>query len=123
MGTKIPDVSTGSGTGTFAPSAEMRVEGKMIKGVLVSKRTVKTSYGDRPVYTIKVTDATCDFTTGKDRHAVDVEPNSDVDMFAATRLERQLLQVPLGSIVTITHAGMKKFGKGMPAHTYEVEVG
>lgn len=118
MGTKIPD--TNGGAGNFAPTAFMKEEGKMIKGTLVSRRLVKTTYGDKPVYSLRVADATCEFSKGKE--PVDVAEGAEVDLFAPTRLERQLVQVALGKTVTIIHTGMKKIAKGNPAHTYSVEV-
>lgn len=117
MGKKIADVNGG---GTFLPTAYMKEEGKMITGVLKSKRLADTQYGKKPVYTITVEDATCDFTQNK----VPVTPpaGSDVDMFAPTRLERQLEQVDLGSKVTIINKGKRKVGRGQPAHIFDVEV-
>lgn len=116
MGKFIPDANGG---GNFAPTALMKEEGKMIRGVLESVRSAKTQYGPRPVYSIKVTDATCAFTQGD--ATVTPEGGTVVDMFAPTRLERQLVKVPFGTEVTITHVGMKKVGKGQPAHIYTVE--
>lgn len=117
MGTKIPDVNGG---GSFAPTALVKEKGNMIKGVLQSKRDVETMYGARPVYSLKVLDATCDFTL--DKKTVSPAEGTIVDLFAPTRLERQLSQVEFGKTVTITHLGMKKFGKGQPAHVFDVEV-
>lgn len=118
MGTKIPDAGGG---GKFAPTALMKEEGKMLKGTLISKRNVTTMYGDKPVYSLKVADASCEFSAGKGQN-VSPEEGTEVDLFASTRLERQLVQVPFGKTVTIVHTGKKKFGRGQPAHTYSVEV-
>ncbi len=117
MGKKIADVSGG---GSFAPTALMKTEGKMLKGKLLSKRQVTTMYGDKPVYSLSVLDASCGFTL--DKQEVAPEEGTAVDLFASTRLERQLSQVPIGSVVTIVHMGKKKFGRGQPAHVYDVEV-
>jgi len=118
MGKMIAD---SSGGGSFAPTALMKEEGKMLKGILTSKREVETMYGAKPVYSLKVEDASCDFSLGKGQN-VTPEAGATVDLFAPTRLERQLVQVPLGKSVTIIHTGKKKVGKGQPAHTYSVEV-
>ncbi len=117
MGTKVPD---SNGGGSFAPTALMKEEGKMIKGKLISKRNVTTMYGEKPVYSLQVLDASCEFSLGKGDN-VTPEEGAQVDLFAPTRLERQLLKVPMGSVVTIVHTGKKKVGKGQPAHTYSVE--
>ena len=78
-------------------------------------------YGKKPVYSLTVLDASCEFSLGKGQN-VSPEEGATVDLFAPTRLERQLAQVPIGSTVTIVHTGKKKVGKGQPAHTYSVEV-
>lgn len=118
MGKMIADVSSG---GSFAPTALMKEEGKMLKGTLTGKRNVETMYGPKPVYSLTVLDASCDFSVGKGKNVTPAE-GAAVDLFASTRLERQLAQVPMGSTVTIIHIGKKKFAKGQPAHCYSVEV-
>ncbi len=118
MGKMIPDTNGG---GSFAPTALMKEDGKMLKGVLTGRREVETMYGKKPVYSLTVLDATCEFSLGKGQN-VQPEEGAAVDLFAPTRLERQLTQVPIGSTVTIVHTGKKKVGKGQPAHTYSVEV-
>lgn len=110
-----------NGGGSFSPTALMKTEGKMLKGTLTGRREVKTMYGNKPVYSLTVLDASCDFSIGKGEN-VQPEEGATVDLFAPTRLERQLVQVPIGSTVTIIHTGTKKVGKGQPAHTYSVEV-
>lgn len=117
MGKMIPDANGG---GLFAPTALMKEEGNMLKGVLTGRREVETMYGKRPVYSLTVLDASCGFTL--DKKDVSPEEGTTVDMFATTRLERQLVQVAIGSTVTIIHTGRKKVGKGQPAHTFSVEV-
>jgi hypothetical protein len=117
MGKMIPDTNGG---GTFAPTALMKEEGKMLKGILTGKREVETTYGKKPVYSLTVLDASCGFTL--DKQDISPEEGASVDLFAPTRLERQLTQVPIGSTVTIIHTGKKKVGRGQPAHTYSVEV-
>lgn len=118
MGTKIPDTNGG---GNFSPTALMKEEGKMLKGKLLSRREVETMYGKKPVYKLQVLDASCDFSLGKGENVTPAE-GAEIDLFAPTRLERQLLKVPFNSTVTIIHTGKKKVGKGQPAHTYSVEV-
>lgn len=117
MGTRILD-SNGGGA-DFAPTALMKEKDAMIKGVLVARRLAKTQYGDKPVYSLTVLDASCKFTQGKGQE-VSPEEGATVDLFASTRLERQLCQVAMGKTVTIKYAGTKKIGKGMPAHVYDV---
>ena len=118
MGRQIAD-SNGGG-GDFAPTALLKAEGAMLKGVLLGRRNVKTKYGDKPVYSVTVLEASCKFTRG----AEEVEPaeNDKVDFFAPTRLDRQLVQVANGETVTITYAGKKKMNKGQDAHTFAVSV-
>jgi len=109
-----------NGGGEFNPTAFLREEGAMLKGIVLGKREVKTEYGPRPVYSFKVLDATCKFKAGK----VEVQPEegATVDAFAPTRLARQLAHVENGETVTITYAGKKKVGRGQPAHVFRVEV-
>lgn len=117
----IPD-SNGAGNGEFYPTALLKEEGAMLKGVMGSKRDVKTVYGPKPVYSFKVLDASCKFTTGKEKTEVQPNEGDMVDVFAPTRLARQLAQVAQGETVTITYAGTKKVGRGNPAHCFTVEV-
>jgi hypothetical protein len=120
MGRVIADTN-GEG-GEFNPTADLKVQGAMLKGVVASRRDVKTQYGPRPVYSFKVLDASCKFFLGKDRKEVQPEEGSTVDAFAPTRLARQLAQVAIGETVTITYGGTKKTGKGQPAHVFNVTV-
>ena len=121
MARNIPD-SNGDGSGEFAPTALLKEKGAMLKGVLIAKRDVKTQYGAKPVYSFKVLDASCKFTAGKEKTEVQPAEGDTVDAFAPTRLARQLAQVREGETVTITYAGTKKVGKGMPAHCFDVTV-
>lgn len=109
-------------SGSFAPTALLKEKGDMLKGVLIGRHNAKTQYGDKPVYSFKVLDASCKFTLGKDRAEVQPAEGDTVDAFAPTRLARQLAQVADGETVTITYVGTKKAGKGMPAHVFNVEV-
>jgi hypothetical protein len=117
MGRAIPDENGG---GEFNPTAMLRETGAMLKGILTGKRDVKTQYGDKPVYTFKVLDATCKFVSNKEE--VRPEEGATVDAFAPTRLARQLAHVNVGETVTISYAGKKKVGRGQPAHIFHVEV-
>src|SRR4029077_8128450 len=108
--------------GEFNPTADLKVAGAMLKGIVTGRRDVKTQYGPRPVYSFKVLDASCKFYVGKDRKEVYPEEGSTVDAFAPTRLARQLAQVADGETVIITYSGTKKTGKGMPAHVFDVTI-
>jgi hypothetical protein len=119
MGRQVPDENGG---GEFNPTALLKETGAMLKGILVSKRDVKTQYGPKPVYSFKVLDASCKFHLGKERKEVQPEEGALVDAFAPTRLARQLAHVNTGETVTITYAGQKKVGRGNPAHIFNVEV-
>ena len=121
MGRQIAD-ENGGGSGDFNPTALLKETGAMLKGILMSKREVKTQYGAKPVYTFKVLDASCKFTTGKEKTEVQPAEGDSVDAFAPTRLARQLEHVNTGETVTITYAGTKKVGRGNPAHIFTVEV-
>lgn len=118
MGRSIAD-SNGGG-GDFAPTAMLKEEGATLKGILVGKRDAKTKFGPRPVFSLKVLDASCRFTVGGN----EVQPNEGdtVEAFAPTRLARQLSQVKEGETVTITYKGTKKVGQGNPAHFFDVMV-
>src|SRR5258708_522302 len=120
MGRAIPDENGGGGD--FNPTALLKETGAMLKGVLISKRDVKTQYGPKPVYSFKVLDASCKFTTGKEKTEVQPAEGDTVDAFAPTRLARQLAHVSVGETVTITYQGTKKVGRGQPAHIFTVEV-
>lgn len=118
MGRAIPDENGGGGE--FNPTAMLKEEGAMLKGTVVSKRDAKTTYGLKPVYTLKVLDASCRFM--KDKQDVEPDQGDLVDFFAPTRLARQLAHVNDGEIVTIKYQGTKKVGRGNPAHIFAVTV-
>jgi hypothetical protein len=117
MGRAIPDEN---GSGSFNPTAMLREEGAMLKGTMVSRRDVATTFGPKPVYTFKLIDATCRFIL--DKQEVPAYQDDVVDAFAPTRLARQLAHINEGETVTITYAGRKKVGRGQPAHIFKVEV-
>lgn len=102
----------------FAPTAEIRAEGAMLKGVLLSSREVETQWGKKPVYRIKVLDADCKFTL--DKAEVTPVEGSEVDVFAPTLLNVQLKKVPVGEMITIKYLGRGKKGKGQPPHMFSV---
>jgi hypothetical protein len=114
----IPDENGG---GSFNPTALLKEKGNMLKGILVSKKEVTTMYGPRLVYTFKALDADCRFTNGKE-DAEAPEEGALVDVFAPTRLARQLAHVNEGETVTMIHDGKKKVGRGQPAHIFKVTV-
>lgn len=116
MGQVISDVDKTN----FAPNAQLKVEGSMLKGKLVGKRDVKTKWGPKPVYVVAVADASCKFVKGEEE--VFPEAGTKVEVFATTRLERQLAQVPMNSNIEIRYLGRKDTGGANPAHTYHVEV-
>lgn len=117
MGRVIADENGG---GTFAPNAMLREKDAMLKGVLQGVREVKTKFGLRPVYSLKVLAASCKFTQNKE----EVLPAEGdlVDVMAPTRLARQLSHVKNGETVTILYQGTKKVGQGQPAHIFNVTV-
>lgn len=114
MGKKYSD-STG-----FSPTAEIKVDGAMLTGIMVGVREVKTQYGPKPVYKLKVLDGNCKFTLGKGEE-VDVAEGAEIDVFAPTRLATQLAKVPVGETITIKYLGLGKNKKGNPPHTFSVE--
>jgi hypothetical protein len=118
MGRAIPD--EGGDGADFAPTAELRETGAMLKGVLLGKRETDMGFGPKPIYGFKVLDASCKFLLKK----AEVQPaeGDAVDVIAPTRLARQLAHVNVGDTVTIEYAGRKKVGKGQPAHIFKVEV-
>lgn len=117
MGRAIPDENGG---GDFNPTAMLREAGAVLKGILESKRDVKTQFGAKPVYTFRVLDASCKFMA--DKKEVQPAEGDLVDAFAPTRLARQLAHVNVGETVTISYIGQKKVGRGNPAHIFKVEV-
>jgi hypothetical protein len=119
MGRQIADENGG---GAFNPTALLKEEGATLKGVLLSKRDVKTQYGPQPVYSFKVLEASCRFTSGKEKTEIQPEEGQTVDAFAPTRLARQLAHVNVGETVTIAYIGKKKVGRGQPASVFTVEV-
>ncbi len=111
----VPDVNGG---GSFAPTAFLKEKDAMLEGLLVAVRQVKTQFGDKPVYSLKLKDYTCKFAQGE--KFVEPAENTMVEFFAPTRLNRQLESIEMGKLVRITYAGQKKVGKGNPAHIFNV---
>lgn len=115
MGKKYSD-STG-----FKPTAEIKVEGAMVKGTVLGMREVKTQFGPKPVYQLRVLDAECKFTLGKGEEVTPKE-GDEIDIFAPTRLATQLSKVPVGETVTIKYLGLGKGGRGAnKPYTFSVE--
>lgn len=107
-------------SGEYAPTAVIKREGAMLKGVYLGKRGVETQYGTKNVYSFKVLDAECEFTSGG--NTVEPEAGTAVDVFAPTLLDRQLSQAKEGQTITIKYAGLGKKVKGRNApHTFDVE--
>lgn len=117
MGTVISDVDTSK----FNPTAQLKVEGAMIKGTLLKKDNVKTKWGSKPKYVVAVLDASCKFFKGKTEE-VFPEAGAEVDVFTTTRLERQLSQVPMKSNVEIKCLGKKDVGGPNDAWMFHVEI-
>jgi hypothetical protein len=116
MGQVISDVDTSS----FAPNAQLKVEGASLTGILKGKREIKTKFGLKSVFVLEAVDAECKFLKGKDE--VFPQPGEKVEVIPPTRLERQLAQVPVNSKVFIKYAGKKATGGPNAAHTFHVEI-
>lgn len=121
MGTKINDMV---GMADFLATANIRENvGDSITGVLGACRTLKSGY-EKPyvIYTLAVQDANCKFV--KNKKAYEPVAGENIELFAPTRLQRQLVQVQPGQTVSIKYLGTtkNKSGKGLPGHTFEVEV-
>jgi len=114
MGTKIHATSGG----TFAPTANIKQEGATLKGTLLGARDVKTKFGMKPVYKLRVIDGECTFSQGGKE--VSPEVGAEVEFFAPTLLHNQLAQVPVGKIVDIKYLGLGKSSKGNAPHTFDV---
>lgn len=106
----------------FAPTAEIRTTGATLTGILSSSRTVKTKFGDKPVYALKVLDGDCKFTIGKEKAEAFPEQGDEVEIMPTTRLARQLAKVNVGETVKITYLGVGKNVRGNPPHLFDVEV-
>lgn len=105
----------------FRPTAEIKVDGAMLKGSVLGVREVKTKFGPKSVYQLRVLDANCKFTIGKGEEVTPKE-GDEVDIFAPTRLATQLSKVPIGEVITIKYLGLGKGGLGAnKPHTFSVE--
>jgi len=114
MGKKYTD-----GGATFAPTAEIKVKGAMLKGIMRGSREVETKFGKKTIYTLQAIDADCKFTA--DGEEVTPAENAEVDIFPPTRLALQLAKVPAGETITIKYLGLGKNVKGNPPHLFSVE--
>lgn len=104
----------------FPPSAELRAEGAVIKGVYQGSREIKTQFGPKSVFKLKVLDANCEFT--KNKEAYEPAAGETVEIMGTTTLTNQLNQVKEGETVTIKYAGLGKKTKGNAPHLFDVEV-
>lgn len=101
-------------------------EGSFLEGVLVERKLVKTQYGDRPVYSLKLEDSDMRFMIKEGKEYVEkkeVAQGELVSVFAPTLLDRALLKAEGGASVRIVYTGMGKStkkGRNAP-HTFEVE--
>lgn len=99
-----------------------------VQGVLLKRKEAKSSYGDDKkiaIYVIKVsaTNAPASVQVKKGEYKdVMVQAGTDVDLWTATNLDRQLNTVPFGSEVFIKYLGKaKKAEKGKnKAHLFQV---
>lgn len=104
----------------FPPSAELRVDGASIKGVFDGAREIKTKFGLKSVFRVKVQEANCAFT--RNQQPYEPEAGEVVEIMGTTLLTTQLNQVKVGEVVSIKYAGLGKGTKGNPPHTFDVEV-
>jgi len=104
----------------FPATAELRVEGAQLKGVFNGSREIKTKFGPKTVFSIKVNDANCEFK--KNKLPYEPEKGEMVEVMGTTTLTTQLNQVKPGEIVTIKYAGLGESKKGNPPHLFDVEV-
>lgn len=116
MGTVIKDTDTSK----FAATARLTDTGASLVGVMRSHREIKTKFGPKPVFVLEAVDASCKFMRGDEE--VFPEAGEKIEIIPATRLARQLGQVPAGSKVSIKYLGKKDTGGANAAHTYHVEV-
>jgi hypothetical protein len=116
MGQVIQDVDTSN----FAPTAQLKEAGATLTSIVRGKREIKTKFGPKMVYMMEAVDATCKFRRGNEE--VFPQAGEKVEVMPATRLERQLNQVPVGSKVLIKYLGIGKSTRGNPPHLYHVEV-
>ncbi len=105
-------------TGVFNPTAFIKEKGLTLEGTMQDKRTIKTQFGEKPVYTLKVTGGNCRFTQGKED--VDVSVGDSVDVIPPTRLDRQLAQVLAGQEISIECLGRGKAVKGQAPWLFKV---
>ncbi len=94
--------------------------GAWLTGVLKGSRTVKTQFGDKPVFQIALVDADCDFS----RDGVPYEPAAGeiVEIMPPTVLAKHLAQVQVGETFKTVYEGLGKKGKGNAPHLFATEV-
>lgn len=115
MGRKITNLEG------FPASPMLREKiGSSLTGTVVSTRIAKTQYGDKPVYTVKLVDADCDFL----RDGLPYEPAAGelVEIMPPSVLAKHLAQVQPGETFKTVYQGLGKKGKGNPPHLFITEV-
>ncbi len=116
MGQVIKDVDASN----FAPTAQIKVDGAEMTGVLIGKREIKTKFGLKNVFRFKVKDASCKFMKGDEEVFPQLE--EEVEILPPTRLDRQLNQVPVNSKTLIKYLGLGESTRGNAPHLFHVEV-
>ena len=100
-------------------------EGAFLQGALTNRKEVKTVWGVRPVYTLKVEETDMGLSVKQGTSYVDVPfvQGIEVAIFAPTILDRMLQQTEGGDRVRIVYSGLGKAKKGRNApHMFDVEV-
>lgn len=110
-----------SGNGGFPASPLLRDKvGNSLTGVVQARREAKTQYGLKPVYTIKLVDADCEFK--KDGLPYEPSEGELVEIMPSTVLASHLAQVKEGETFKTVYKGLGKKGKGNAPHLFDTEV-
>lgn len=99
----------------YPPTAELRKEGAMFTGKLLSKRVQDLGYGDRDIYMFEAVDAECEFKNGG---TVVEAPaiNDKVEVIAGTKVIKEGMSgAVIGKIYKITCSGKGKAAEGKQA--------
>ena len=128
MGTKYSTSSQ-----TFDPSVIVNVrgeEGEFFVGKLLAAKTAPSQYKNADgsakvhnIYEFALVDTDMELTVKKGTAYVlaKAEKGSTVSLFAPTRLNNALKQIPVGTTVSIKYLGLGKAGRmGGRPHDYEV---
>ena len=105
----------------FPPSPLLRDKiGATLTGIIKGTRLAKTQYGEKPVFTVQLVDADCDFI----RNGEPYEPAAGelVEIMPPTVLAKHLAQVKEGETFKTVYKGLGKKGKGNAPHLFETEV-